>query len=151
MKWIKIWVMQSDILHWMQTNDISGQMVMQVLFSAMVAILFLQSGLDKIFNWQGEKSFYESHFKKTFLKNSVGLLMPVITISETFAGALSLLGLGVMLFGGSPDLAILGMFLACLSVVQLFFGQRIAKDYGGAASLVPYFFLTVAGLYCYLV
>ena len=77
--------------------------------------------------------------------------MPVITISELLAGALSAIGLIVILINGNKDLAILGMFFACLSIIQLFFGQRIAKDYAGSATLVPYFFLAVAGLYFYLV
>jgi hypothetical protein len=32
----------------------------------------------------------------------------------------------------------------------LFFGQRMAKDYAGAASLIPYFLLCAAGLYCFM-
>jgi hypothetical protein len=31
--------------------------------------------------------------------------------------------------------------------VALFFGQRMAKDYPGAATLVPYFLLTLAAIY----
>jgi hypothetical protein len=37
-----------------------------------------------------------------------------------------------------------GAQLATIDIVLLFFGQRIAKDYAGAASLVPYFILCVA-------
>jgi len=34
--------------------------------------------------------------------------------------------------------------IGAASISALFFGQRIAKDYPGAAILVPYFLLTLA-------
>ena len=130
--------------------DISADLLLRGLSSLFVAILFIQSGLDKVINWKGEKAFYTSHFEKSILKGSVPLLMPVITISELAAGFLSGIGLLVYVFGGSTDLAILGMLLANLSILQLFFGQRVAKDFAGAAALVPYFLVTLVGLYLYL-
>ncbi|MEZ5039885.1 MAG: DoxX family protein [Saprospiraceae bacterium] len=129
---------------------ISADLLLRGLSSLFVAILFIQSGLDKVINWKGEKAFYTSHFEKSILKGSVPLLMPVITISELAAGFLSGIGLLVYAFGGSTDLAILGMLLANLSILQLFFGQRVAKDFAGAATLVPYFLVTLVGLYLYL-
>ncbi len=143
--------MESDIVLWLNDLNISPEKILRLLFSAMIAILFLQSGIDKIMNWSGEKGFYQEHFKKTFLKSLVGVLMPVITVSEVLAGALSAIGIVIYLAGGSADFAILGMFLACISVIQLFFGQRIAKDYAGSAVLIPYFLLASVGLYFYLI
>ncbi|MBX2873424.1 MAG: DoxX family protein [Saprospiraceae bacterium] len=129
---------------------ISADLLLRSLSSLFVAILFIQSGVDKVVNWKGEKEFYTSHFKKSILKGTVPLLMPVITISELAAGFLSSIGLIIYVAGGSPNLAFLGMLLANLSIIQLFFGQRVAKDFAGAASLVPYFLITVVGLYFYL-
>ena len=123
---------------------------MHILFSVFVAILFIQSGLDKVFNWACEKSFYQSHFSKTILSGSVGLLMPVITISELGAGFLSALGLVHMLLTGDHAIACTGMLLANISILMLFLGQRIAKDYAGAATLATYFLATSAGMYFYL-
>lgn len=124
--------------------------IVRILFGLMIAILFTQSGLDKIANYSAEKAFYTEHFKDSILSGMVGLMMPVITLFETAAGLLSALGLIIYLLNGNPDLAILGMLLSCLSIIQLFFGQRVAKDYAGAAVLVPYFLLTVGGLYVFL-
>ena len=36
--------------------------------------------------------------------------------------------------------------LAALNIVMLFFGQRLAKDYAGAASLAPYFIVSVGAI-----
>jgi hypothetical protein len=44
--------------------------------------------------------------------------------------------------GNGTAWATWGAQLAALNVVMLFFGQRIAKDYAGAAALVPYFILS---------
>lgn len=129
---------------------LSADLVLRSLSSLFVAILFIQSGVDKVINWKAEKDFYTSHFEKSILKGTVPLLMPVITISELAAGFLSGIGLIIYLTGGSPNLAFLGMLLANLSIIQLFFGQRVAKDFAGAASLVPYFLITLVGLYFYL-
>ena len=142
--------MENEIVSWLSASGISPANVMQALFSLMISILFIQSGLDKVFNWKGERDFYKSHFEGTLLDGAVPLLMPVITLSELAAGFLSGIGLLVMLFTGRSGIALLGMLMACLSIIQLFFGQRVAKDYNGAAVLVPYFLMAAAGVYFYL-
>lgn len=129
---------------------LSGASLIQILFSLMVSILFIQSGLDKVMNWKGEMSFYKKHFAKTFLKSTVALLLPVITFFELAAGFLSAVGVIGILATGNKEVALWGMLMATLAIIQLFFGQRVAKDYGGAAALVPYFLLCAAGLYMYL-
>jgi hypothetical protein len=43
-------------------------------------------------------------------------------------------------------LALWGAQLSALNLVMLFFGQRIAKDYAGAAALVPYFLLSIGSI-----
>ncbi len=139
--------MENDLL---DILNIGGAKLLQTLITIFVAILFLQSGIDKVINWKGEQAFYSEHFKKTFLKNLVPALMPVITISELLAGICCGIGVFTLLLNDNPNLGFLGMLLAALSIIQLFFGQRIAKDFAGAATLVPYFLLTIAGLYVYL-
>ena len=142
--------MENEIVNWLSEQGISSVNIMQILFSLMTSILFIQSGLDKVFNWQGERDFYKSHFKDTILNGSVTFLMPVITLSELASGFLSGIGLLVLLFTGNTEVALLGMLMACLSIIQLFLGQRVAKDYAGAAVLVPYFLMAAAGVYFYL-
>lgn len=124
--------------------------LLPLLFSAMVGILFTQSGLDKVLNWKGELRFYQDHFKNSLLGGTEPFLLPVITIFELAAGTLSIAGLFSLVFSGNRTLGFWGMLLATLSLIQLFLGQRIAKDYAGAASLVPYFLLAAGGLYFYI-
>ncbi len=123
--------------------------LLQLAFSAFVAVLFIQSGLDKVFNWKSEKDFYTKHFAKSILNGSVFLLMPVITLMELAAGLFSAAGFFQKLFSGNTGLGTLGMLLACAALTMLFFGQRVAKDYKGAAVLVPYFLLAAGGLWAF--
>jgi hypothetical protein len=43
--------------------------------------------------------------------------------------------------------AYLGAVVAGVNIIALFFGQRVSKDYAGAAALVPYFLLVLAAIY----
>jgi hypothetical protein len=118
------------------------------LFSAtLVAILFIQSGLDKVFDWAGNLGWLKGHFEKTFLGAMVPLLLAAITVMEIATGFLSAVGVVYFLVTGSPSLIFYAAALGAASILALFFGQRIAKDYPGAAVLVPYFILMIALLY----
>ncbi|NBP51702.1 MAG: DoxX family membrane protein [Actinobacteria bacterium] len=112
----------------------------------MLAILFLQSGIDKIVDFAGNRAWLEGHFAKSPLRGQVVPMLATITLTETLAGLLSLAGVVQLLAGAGSSLALLGAQLSALNVVMLFFGQRIAKDYAGAASLVPYFVLSAGAI-----
>jgi hypothetical protein len=114
--------------------------------AALLAILFLQSGIDKIVDRKGNVEWLTGHFSKSILASQVVPMLSVITVIEVLAGALSAVGLVVMLVNGSRFLASLGALLAVAALLMLFFGQRVAKDYAGAGALVPYFILALGGL-----
>ena len=112
-----------------------------------LAILFLQSGLDKVFNYKGNKEWIDSHFAKSPLAPVSGLLMLLITLLETAAGVLCAVGI-VMLVGFSdPEVGLWGAQLSALSIIGLFFGQRLAQDYVGAATLTTYFLISLVAIY----
>ncbi|MBZ4399763.1 MULTISPECIES: DoxX family protein [unclassified Myxococcus] len=121
--------------------------LLQALCAAFLAILFLQSGLDKVIDWKGNLGWLTGHFAKSPLKGMVPLMLGVITLLELAAGALSGAGVVSLIATGSPALAFFGALLSAVSLVCLFFGQRMAKDYAGAGGLVPYFLLSLAAIY----
>jgi hypothetical protein len=135
----------------MELFGFSVLLLSKLFFAAFNGILFTQSGLDKVFHYQGNLDYFRDHFKKSPLASTVGLLMPVITLLETSAGVTSLLGLLLLLVGhdAGNTVSATGMGLGGLSLVCLFFGQRVAQDYAGAAALVPYFLMTMAGFVLY--
>jgi len=121
--------------------------LLQVFVSAFLAILFLQSGIDKMVDRRGNLEFLQGHFAKSPLSGIVPLLVALITILEVLAGGLSLIGCALIVFTYSSTIAFYGAVISALSTLALFFGQRMAKDYAGAAILVPYFLLCLAGIY----
>ncbi len=121
--------------------------VMQVLTSAFLAILFLQSGIDKIVDRRGNLEWLKGHFAKSPLAGMVPMMVTVITILEIVAGGLSAIGCGLIVLRQDSTLAFYGAVVSGVALVALFFGQRMAKDYPGAATLVPYFLLTLAAIY----
>ena len=121
--------------------------LMQILASAFLAILFLQSGIDKVVDRRGNLEWLKGHFAKSLLAGFVPAMVIVITILEIVAGGLSALGCVAILVGRGSSLAFYGAVVAAVSIVALFFGQRVAKDYAGAATLVPYFLLALAAIY----
>lgn len=117
--------------------------------SVFVGIIMTQSGFDKIFNWEGELDFISEKFAKTPLSNFSVFGLIQVTIFEILSGLLSLFGAIMVLFFNDESYGIIGLILAAISLCILMLGQRISKDYQGAAVLVPYFLLTMIGLFMY--
>ena len=121
--------------------------LLQILASAFLAILFLQSGVDKVLDRRGNLEWLKGHFAKSPLAGSVPMMVFAITILELTAGALSAIGCVWIIFASDSKIAFYGAVISALSILALFFGQRLAKDYAGAAVLVPYFLLTLVAIY----
>jgi uncharacterized membrane protein YphA (DoxX/SURF4 family) len=121
--------------------------VLQMFASAFLAILFLQSGFDKIVDRSGNLEWLKGHFAKSPLAGMVPALLTAVTILEIAAGALSAIGCVVIIFSRDSTIAFYGAVVSAVAIIALFFGQRMAKDYAGAAVLVPYFLLALAAIY----
>ncbi len=115
--------------------------------AAMVAVLFIQSGLDKVFDRAGNLEWLNGHFAKTPLAPFVPVLLATITAMEIAAGILSAVGIFYFLIASSTVIIFWAAAVAALALLSLFFGQRIAKDYPGAAVIVPYFILVLLLMY----
>jgi uncharacterized membrane protein YphA (DoxX/SURF4 family) len=120
--------------------------VAQTLASAFLAILFLQSGLDKVLDWKGNKEYIGGYFAKTPLKRFSTLLLFKITVLEVLAGIVSAGGCLALVVTRHSEIAFVGAALAGVNVVALFFGQRLAKDYAAAAGMVPYALFSIGAV-----
>jgi diacylglycerol kinase len=121
--------------------------LLQILVPAFLAILFLQSGIDKVVDRRGNLDWLKGHFAKSPLAGIVPLMVLAITTLELAAGALSAIGCVLIIFSHDTTVAFYGAVVSATSILALFFGQRMAKDYAGAAVLVPYFLVTLLGIY----
>jgi hypothetical protein len=119
----------------------------QIFGSAFLAILFLQSGIDKIIDYRGNLEWLKGHFAKSPLAGIVSILVGAIMILEVTAGALSAIGCLIIIVSRETTLAFYGAITSAVALIGLFFGQRMAKDYAGAAVLVSYFLLTLVAIY----
>ena len=120
--------------------------IVQSLIGLFLSIALLQSGSDKIIDRKGNLEWLSNHFSDSLLRGLVPLLLNLVTILEIFAGSWTFIGSFVNLVNGNNLLLTIGLLIAALNFLALFFGQRIAKDYEGAAVLVNYFILSVLGL-----
>jgi len=121
--------------------------LLQIFVSAFLAILFLQSGIDKLVDRRGNLQWLQGHFAKSPLAGVVPALVTAITILEVAAGVLSAIGCLAITFWHDPTIAFYGAIISAAVIVALFFGQRMAKDYAGAAVLVSYFLLALVAVY----
>ena len=111
-------------------------------FATMVffAIVFLQSGVDKITDQEGNQSYFRDVFKNApMLQSLTGPLFWGLTLLELGAGIFC--GLGILF----DTFAVWGIQLATLALLALIFGQRMAKDYAGAAVVATYMAVALVG------
>ena len=128
-------------------SAVSAAFIIQVAVSIFLAILFLQSSIDKIVDRRGNLEWLSGHFAKSPLASVVPLLLSAITALELSAGLLSAIGCVLLVINRRTTCAFYGAVLSSLAIIALFFGQRMAKDYPGAAVLVSYFLVTLVGIY----
>ena len=123
--------------------------IIRMLVSTFLAAIYLQSSIDKIVDWQGNLDFMAEHFASTPLAGSFRYGLVVVTVAELLAGVLSAVGVVYLLLGWGAVPGMVGALFAGISSCILMAGQRLAKDYVGAAALVPYFLIAIIGLYLY--
>ena len=116
------------------------------LIGIFISIALLQSGIDKVLDRKGNLSWLSDHFSDTILNKKVPLLLLIVTIIELLSGFLLFLGALYNIIISNSDLLILGFLTSSINFIFLFFGQRVAKDYDGAAVIVNYFILNMIGL-----
>ncbi len=115
----------------------------EIILLLFLIVVFLQSGVDKIKDWKGNLSWLTSHFAQSPFKNSVPILLGIITFFEMVAGLSSLIGLVHLVVFNHPDFAFYGALTSAITLLMLLFGQRLAKDYEGAKTIVIYLIPTV--------
>lgn len=120
--------------------------IAQLLVCGFFAVLFLQSGIDKVADRKGNLEWLTGHFANSPLAKMVPLMLTAITMVELAAGAMSVVGAVMLALNRGREMAVVGIGLSGLALLMLFFGQRVAKDYPGAATLATYFGVMLLGL-----
>ncbi len=113
-------------------------------YAAFFAVLFLQSGLDKLTDFKGNLSWLEPHFSKTFFGKQIRFFLVLLTLMEISSGLLNLAAL-LGIFYGNFSIFLFAQLLTGFTLLLLFAGQRIAKDYAGASTIAVYFGVWLLG------
>lgn len=113
--------------------------ITEIIILLFLAITFLQSGYDKIADWKGNVSWLKSHFKDTFLADKVSFSLGMVLVFEIISGILAIIGILSLLINDNKEIAFLSSVISCVTLLFLLLGQRIAKDYDGARTIVIYF------------
>jgi len=122
-------------------------LIAKAMGCAFFAILFIQSGFDKIFDRKGNLEWMGPHFAKSAFKNLVPVLLSVLTLLEIASGLGALVAAYFVVFGGDHAYAVFGLSLSGLTFLCLFLGQRVAKDYAAAVTLASYFAVWMLTMY----
>jgi uncharacterized membrane protein YphA (DoxX/SURF4 family) len=122
----------------------------RLLVLVFMSILFLQSGSDKLLNYRSNYDWLHGYFSKSIFKSQVKVLFPALTLLELASGMICLTGVFKTQNVVNP-MGFYGLFLCAITMLCLFAGQRIAKDYAGAAGMPAYFIVCLIGLLTYMI
>ena len=110
-------------------------------------ILFFQSSIDKILNWNSELEWIKSHFGKSIFKSNIPLIFFTLTLLELATAILCFLSILNFFINIYDSLPFFALFFNSCTLICLFLGQRVAKDYQGAVSISVYFIINLIGLF----
>ena len=109
-------------------------------------IVFIQSGLDKVYDYKGNLRFLNTLLGGVFSSSLITLALVSVTILELTSGLLCLLGILDVVFNDSNLTGLIGLIVGSFALLVLLFGQRVSKNYDGAKTIAVYFILAVIGL-----
>ena len=118
----------------------------QIFIAIFLFIAFFQSGLDKVIDRKGNLDFLKAHFSDTPLIKIIPIMLLILTLLEIIGSVMLGYGVYYALVNRSTLWIFYGFVVIAITIIILFAGQRIAKDYLGAADLVPYFILIMLGI-----
>ena len=118
----------------------------QIFIAIFLFIAFFQSGLDKIIDRKGNLDFLKAHFSDSPLIKIIPIMLLILTFLEIIGSLMLGYGVYYAFVNRSTLWIFYGFVVIAITIIILFAGQRIAKDYLGAADLVPYFILIMLGI-----
>ena len=118
----------------------------QILIAIVFIITFIQSGVDKVIDREGNLIYFKDHFSNSILKNYTSIMLTFITLFELICGSALIYGVYFSFVERTTLWIFYGFVMCIINLILLFLGQRIAKDYIGASNLIPYIMLVVIGI-----
>ena len=127
----------------MSISNFNNIEIAQILVSIFFSIVFFQSSIDKINDRDGNLKFFNHHFKETFFQNYMSIFLNLLALLEITSAFLCCLGILYQLSYHDSILIFYGLLMSAIVLLSLLLGQRLAKDYAGAADITIYFILCI--------
>ena len=127
----------------MSISNFNNIEIAQILVSIFFSIVFFQSSIDKINDREGNLKFFNHHFKGTFFQNYTAISLNLLTLLEIISAFLCFSGVLYKLSYHDSIFIYYGLLMSAIVLLSLLLGQRIAKDYVGAADITIYFILCI--------
>ena len=121
--------------------------VASILILVFFGITFLQSSYEKLFYWNDNLNWLKEHFAETRLKNKVPFSLISLVIMELISTVLCFVGCIELLISDGRSFGFYGAVFSAITLIMMLFGQRLAKDYDGARTIVIYFIPAVMAVY----
>lgn len=127
----------------------TGIRSLEILVTAFVAAVFVQSGLDKVFDWGGNSGWLSGYFADTLI--APFWLPGLITLSllENLCGFIALFALVFYQQGNdvvARNTAILSLLAMLASLAVVIVGMLFKYDHGQAGPIVPYVTFALCGI-----
>ena len=121
--------------------------IASILILLFLAATFIQSGYDKTMYWKDNLDWLTGHFSKTPIKNMVPFSLFLILVLELISGILCLSGIIQLIINNGRSFGLYGAVFSSITLIFLLIGQRMAKDYDGARTIVIYFIPAILATY----
>tara|TARA_X000000950_G_scaffold260155_1_gene329269 strand:- start:473 stop:859 length:387 start_codon:yes stop_codon:yes gene_type:complete len=109
-------------------------------------IVFIQSGVDKIYDHKGNSAYLNDLLKNYFSPPLIAFSLIVVTILELISGILCIIGIIDFILNKSNFIGLIGLIIGSIALLILLFGQRVCKNYDGAKTIAIYFILIMIGI-----
>ena len=130
----------------MKILNFNSTEIVQILSSIFFAIVFFQSGIDKIIDRKGNLNFFENHFKNTLFHKIYTHALTALMLLELIAAILCAYGCIYSIVYKDTGFIFYGLLVTSFVLLSLLLGQRIAKDYIGAADITIYFIMCIISI-----
>ena len=121
--------------------------IASILLLAFLAATFVQSSYDKTMYWNDNLLWLKGHFAKTPIRDLVPVSLLLILVLELISSILCIVGILQLVINSGRSFGLWGAVASCVTLIFLLVGQRMAKDYDGARTIVIYFMPAITAVY----
>lgn len=121
----------------------------ELLILLFILLTFAFSAVEKMLDVKGQVVWLKEHMKGTFLVPIMPLLLGVLIVLDIVVSILSILAVYYLLQFQEKTMGLYSCILAAMILLLLLFGQRMAKDFQGAFTIVGYFMVVLFGVWLF--